>query len=463
MGFRPDAFQRWLSSPVGETSMMRPTDGHLPVLVVGAGPAGLAAMAALRRAGVAFEAVESHGRLGGIWDDTNPISSVYDGVHTVTSRLTTHLGTQMPRDWPRFVPHHLAHRYLLDFAEREDLVPHIRFQTHFRDATKTASGSWRVLLESEDGPIEREVRAIVVATGSHNRNHRSVPQDLWDDAVSGGIDAIHSADYRDADRYAGKRVLVVGIGNSATDIAVRVSAVAARTILSVRTPPWILPASVLGRPADKVKMSADALHLPHWYQVRALGLMQRLTIGSLAKHGLPEPSHPLLDRVPVTDRGIVDAIRSGAVLVRSNVTALSRGSAKFEDARHGDEAIDAVIFATGFHRSYPLMSGEGGDEGIAKALSYFIFHRGEPGLLFMTELVGPRSCWPIFVAQAEAIAAYFAAEQRVGDRIHAFNSRRCLPTPNLKGRVFAAGDIFHVDYGLYTRTLAALTAWLSRL
>src|SRR3990170_3952263 len=98
---RSSPVRSWLSQPAG-TPARAAAASTLPVLVVGAGPAGLAAMAALKAAGVAFTGIDSHGDVGGIWDPTNAVSSVYPCVSTVTSRGTTHLGRPMPRDWPVF-------------------------------------------------------------------------------------------------------------------------------------------------------------------------------------------------------------------------------------------------------------------------------------------------------------------------------------------------------------------------
>ncbi|MGE0376748.1 MAG: FAD-dependent oxidoreductase, partial [Planctomycetaceae bacterium] len=359
-------------------------------------------------------------------------------------------------------PHRDAHRNLEQFAEQAGLLPKIQLNTRFVDAEKSDRGTWIATLRSNEtnDDAEREFRAIVIATGSHNKNHRSVPQRLWDEAAGSGMDVIHSADYADAAPYAGKRVLVVGIGNSGTDIADKVSAVAKRTLLAVRTPPWINPAAILGTPCDK--MAVDSTWLPHWYQMASFHLIRRLAIGPLSRLGLSTPRHRLLDCVPVTDRGVVRAILDGRVTVRSNVESLTGGVARFEDAQQTDEPVDAVIFATGFARQYPLLPPLDADgEALDDLLTFFIFRRTEPGLAFMTEVVGTWSCWPIFVEQARAIAAYFAAEQRGGRHVRRFNTRRNVPLPNFKGKLFGGANAYHIDYALYTRALRELTAWLS--
>ncbi len=464
MGVRkPGVFQQWLDvahdAPLHVPEL---TDIRLPVLVVGAGPAGLAAMAALSRAGVRFEGIESHSGVGGIWDAANPLSSVYEGMHTVTSRHTTHLGRPIPEDGPLFLPHRDARQYLAQFAEQEGLVAHLRLNTRFEDAVKTERGTWLATLHvnGQQETVEREYRAIVIATGSHNRNHRIFPRSLWDDAGGGGLDVIHAAEYEDNTRYVDKRVLVIGVGNSGTDIADKVSTAAKRTLLSVRTPPWINPATVLGTPCDK--MAAESRWLPHWYEMASFHIARRLAIGSSSRLGLPKPRHALLDRLPVNDRGIVRAILDGRVQIRSNVSSLEGGVASFEDVQEADEPVDAVIFCTGYARQYPLLPPLDADgETLRDLLTFFLFHRDEPGLAVMTELVGTWSCWPIFVQQARALATYFAAEQRGGRNVGLFNARRCVPTPDLKGKLFGGADAYHVDYRIYLRVLRDLVVWLS--
>jgi hypothetical protein len=164
----------------------------------------------------------------------------------------------------------------------------------------------------------------------------------------------------------------------------------------------------------------------------------------------------------VSDRGIVAAIRSGAVVARSNVTSLAGGLATFVDPRHDPEPFDAVIFATGYRRVYPLLChAEASADEAADALAFRIFHPSEPGLLYMAETVGLRSCWPIFAEQAGAIVAYLEAEQRGTANVRRFNARRTVATPSFKGKIYELADKFHHDYEVYTHCLRDLSRWLT--
>src|SRR5262245_42520621 len=115
-------FRTWLAQKQQDADVAVPTDPRLPLLVVGAGPAGLAGLSALSSARVACERTESQRRIGGIWDATNPVSSEYDGLRTFTSRFTSHLGPPTPQDWPNFPSHEKVHEYFQSFAREEGLL-----------------------------------------------------------------------------------------------------------------------------------------------------------------------------------------------------------------------------------------------------------------------------------------------------------------------------------------------------
>ncbi len=420
-------------------------------------------MSALRRAGLEFVGVESHERVGGIWDIANPISSIYEGMCTVTSRTTTYLTESMPDDWPDYVPHEKALEHFQRVANTTGILPKIRFRTAFEDARKSDDGTWMATLRDvgQDRRFEESFRAIVFATGAHNQQRASIPVTLREQAEKSGIQVIHSSQYKHPTDFAGKRVLVVGIGNSGSDIADKISAHAERTMIAVRTPPWINPQYMFGSPIDKLAAEASPL-LPEWYKQGAFHVVRRLAVGSFRRLGLRQPKHGLNDRLPIGDRGIVQAIRSGRVQIRSNVTGFENGCACFENSDHPDEPVDVALFATGFSRQYPLLSHSGASaDEVAESLLFFVFHRSEPGLTYLAETIGLRGCWPVFAEQAEAIAAYYRAEQQGAANVQAFNARRSLPTPDFKGHLFRRADRFHVGYNNYEQALRELSTWLS--
>jgi cation diffusion facilitator CzcD-associated flavoprotein CzcO len=455
------SFKAWAAQP-GLANNCEPTDARLPILVVGGGPAGLSAMSALRRTGIAFEGVEAHSHVGGIWNQSNPQSTIYDNLHTNTSRQTTHLGRPMPNHWPGYPHHRQAQAYLEQFAEEEGLLPHIRFATSFESASKTDRGTWSVRLHRHDMPesTRDEFRAIIFATGANNRRNRVYPEPILQQAAADGLHAIHSGDYRSAAPYAGKRVLIVGMGTSGTDIADEVSKVAARTLLCFRSIPWLVPGYLFGNPADA--SAALTAWVPIPLQREVLRIIQAVAIGHPRRFGLPAPDHGLWDRFAVSDRGFVKSLEAKRIQMRPQLTGIANGVASFEGSEHPSEAIDAVIFSTGYIRRYPLLEccDEAGYD-LSKSLPFLIFHRSEPGLAYVSEAIAPSGSWPIFAEQSRAIAAYFAAEARSGRNIAEFNARRQLPFPDFKRGIYPLADGFHVDSWAYMRGLRKLAAWLA--
>jgi hypothetical protein len=459
---RPRNFDAWLRQS-GSSAPLPRTDSQLPVLVVGAGPAGMAAMIALRDAGVDFEGLEYHSRVGGIWDQSNPLSSVYDSLTTNTSRYTTHLGTAMPSEWPDYPNHVQARGYLQRCAEESGILPQIRLLTSFEGAVKTDRQTWTAALRSvgEHKSEPREYRAIIFATGLHNKKNRVFPEPLHTQAVAGGLDVMHSSDYRNPARFADKRVLVVGLGVSGTDIANEVSRVAARTLIAFRSVPWIVPLNVFGRPGDVAAIGPTSW-LPFWVQRESFRVIRAMTIGHPRGVGLPAPSDRLWDQFALSDRGIVEALKSKRVLLRTGVTSFKDGAATFADVDQSPEPIDAVIFATGYERKYPLLEGAVPPGGtLCDTLPFLIFHPTDPSLAYLSETISPCGCWPVFLQQGRAIAAFFAAEQRGDRRAAEFNALRRLPSPDVKRNWYRKADGFHVHVGTYLRTLNKLAAWFS--
>ncbi len=256
-------------------------------------------------------------------------------------------------------------------------------------------------------------------------------------------------------------MLLIGAGVSATAIADEISRVARRTILSFRTPRWIVPANVFGQPSD-VAATGPASLLPFWIQQHSFGALVAMTYGHPRRYGLPVPSHRLLERFAVTDYGIVKALKAQRVHVRSDVARIDDGRAFFTNPHEEPEPIDAVIFATGYTRRYPLIDSTGRPgESLSDSLPFLVFHRTEPGLFYMAETIAPSSGWPIFLDQGRAIAAYLSSEARDAGNVRAFDARRGVPSPDFKQGWYRQADGFHINVRAYTRALRRLTNWLS--
>ncbi|WP_329590158.1 NAD(P)/FAD-dependent oxidoreductase [Streptomyces sp. NBC_01362] len=344
-----------------------------PVYVIGGGPGGLAAAAALRELGVRAVVLEKSGNVGASW------RRHYDRLHLHTTRRRSALpGLAMPRRFGRWVSRDDVVRYLDKYAEHHELevvtgveVSRIDRAPDGRSWQLTATGG-RVLTG----------RAVVVATG-FNHTPR-IPDWPGRDTFTG--DLVHACDYRNPAPYAGKDVLVVGIGNTGAELAVDlVEGGAARVRIAVRTVPHIVRRSTAGWPAQLTGILVR--RLPVRLVDRAGRLMAGVAVPDLTAQGLPRPDTGLYSRVkdgaiPVQDVGLIDAVKRGRV---APVAAVESFDGDAVVLAGGDRITpDAVIAATGYRRS---LEGLVGHLGVLDARGRPVVHgartpKQAPGLYF---------------------------------------------------------------------------------
>ncbi|MEU5401123.1 NAD(P)/FAD-dependent oxidoreductase [Streptomyces sp. NPDC005963] len=315
-----------------------------PVYIIGGGPGGLAAAAALRERGVRAVVLERSDAVGASW------RGHYDRLHLHTTRKLSGLpGLAMPRSFGRWVSRDDVVRYLEKYAEFHELEIVTGVEV---SRIEPAGDDW--LLHATGGR-RLTGRAVVIATGY---NHTPALPD-WEGRDSYTGELLHASDYRAPGPFAGKDVLVVGVGNTGAEIAVDLAAGgASRVRLAIRTPPHIVRRSTLGWPTQRTGVLVR--RLPALLVDPAARVLSRISVPDLAPYGLPRPDKGLLKRaregaIPVQDMGFIQAVRKGSV---EPVAAL----ASFE----GDKVVladgssitpDTVIAATGYRRSLEGLIG----------------------------------------------------------------------------------------------------------
>ncbi|MFH8259832.1 flavin-containing monooxygenase [Streptomyces roseolus] len=346
-----------------------------PVYVIGAGPGGLAVAATLRARGVRAVVLEKSGSVGASW------RGHYDRLRLHTTRRLSGLpGLRIPRAYGRWVARADVVRYLEAYAEKHELDVVTGVEVHRIEPAGNGTGSWTL---HASGGRRLTGRAVVVATG-HNHTP-AVPAWPGLDGYEGEL--IHAREYRNPEPYAGKDVLVVGVGNTGAEIAADLAGGgAARVRLAVRTVPHIVRRTTAGWPAQRTGILVRRLPAP---LVDRLGAgMARFAAPDLTAHGLPRPDTGIATRaragaVPVQDVGLVDAVRSGKVEVVAAVEALDGAEVVLADGTR--IAPDAVIAATGYRRALePLVGHLGGvldDLGRPRARGPRS-PEGHPGLYF---------------------------------------------------------------------------------
>ncbi|GGS64593.1 monooxygenase [Streptomyces violaceus] len=318
-----------------------------PVYVIGGGPGGLAAAYALRARGIRAVVLEKSDRVGASW------RRHYDRLHLHTTRRLSALpGLPMPRRFGRWVSRDNVVRYLEKYAEHHRLEIVTGVEVSRIERAPDGTG-W---LMHATGGRELTGSAVVVATG-YNHTPR-LPDWPGRDTFTGEF--LHAAAYRNGAPYAGRDVLVVGIGNTGAEIAVDlVESGASRVRLAVRTVPHIMRRSTAGWAAQYSGVLVR--HLPVGLVDRISRVQAKVAIPDLSAHGLPRPDTGLYTRVkqgaiPVQDVGLIDAVRKGKVEVVAAVESFE-GDGKIVLADGTRLSPDAVIAATGYVRALEGLVG----------------------------------------------------------------------------------------------------------
>jgi len=385
------------------------TEPQLPVCIVGAGSSGVALAKALKEQGVAFECFEIGSQIGGMWryENDNGLSSAYRSLHIDTSR--NNLGYSdfpIPDTYPDFLSHYEVMDYLEAYAARAGVLPHIRFNTRVDDVSPAGDGSWHVRLNT--GEVKR-YHAVLVANGH-----------LWDPRLpefAGHFDglAMHSHHYRTAEPFKDKHVLVVGIGNSAVDIAVDVCKSAKSTHLSTRRSAWVMPKYIMGVPIDR--WSSFFMRKWHLPTRLARSLVQRfayLAVGDQARYGVPRPKHAIWQEHATLSQELLPYVGHGWIRIKPNVRELQGTQVAFDDG--STAPVDAIIYATGYRTSFPFISRELFEvkDGTV-ALYRRMLPPHLPGLFFvgLVQPIGPTI--PLVEIQARWVASVLAVQTRLPD------------------------------------------------
>jgi Flavin-binding monooxygenase-like len=369
------------------------------ICIVGAGPSGIGAAKALLDAGLRDLTIfDKNDRVGGNWifDPRPGHSSVYETTHSISSRrLSQYEGFDMPADYPDYPSHDQLRRYFASYADRFAVAPLVRFGSEVTAAVPEGSG-WRVSSSGAAGEKTESFDYLLVANGHH-----------WDPRMpkypgSFAGQFIHAHAYKSAAPFAGQRVLVIGGGNSACDIAVEVSRIAEQCCISMRRGYYFFPKFIFGRPIDVMGRKIAALPWPLRKRLAKYALW--LAQGSNPRYGLAEPDHQPLEQHPTLNSELLYAIRHGRVHSRPDIVRLAGPNVEFADGR--SEPYDTIIAATGYRMSFPFLAPSVVDLADATDIPLYlnVFHPRQRSLYFIG-LVQPVGCiWPLAELQAKIVA-----------------------------------------------------------
>jgi cation diffusion facilitator CzcD-associated flavoprotein CzcO len=378
--------------------------GSRGVCVIGAGSSGIASCQVLNARGIPFDCYEKGSQVGGNWryENDNGMSSAYRSLHINTSRrLMSYATYPMPDDYPDYPSHFQIAAYFDDYVDHFGLREKIRFRTEVL-SVRPADGEWEVAVQGAEGRQEaNRYRAVLVANG-HHWDPRW-PEPPYPGAEEFAGEQMHAHHYREPDLLRDKKVLVLGIGNSATDIAAESSRIAARTFLAMRRGAYILPKYMNGKPTDEAA-SPLLTRLPLAVQRFFIARMLDLSAGDMSTYGLPKPDHKLLEAHPTVSAELLSRLGHGEITVKPNIQRFPGGRVvRFADG--SEEEIDLVLYCTGYKISFPFF-----DESLITApenrLSLYrrVASVEHPGIFFIGFIQPLGAIMPIAEAQSEWVA-----------------------------------------------------------
>jgi hypothetical protein len=426
--------------------------------VIGAGSSGLAAARNFRAAGYEVTVFEREDDLGGNWNFGKPAARVYRSTHTISSKPgIEYPDFPMPQELPDYPHHSQILQYLRDYARHFDLLPLIRFRSGVTLAEPVSEGvantRWRVTLESGQA---REFDTLVVANG-----HNWFPkQPAYPGSFSGH--AIHSAEYRDPGFFVGKRVLVVGGGNSGCDIVVEAAQNAVHAWHSTRRGYWYMPKYLMGTPADQVNDRMLALGVPLWLR-RALAMIgYRMAVGPRRRSKLPAPDHKLFETHPIVNSLLPYYVGHGDITPKPDVARLDGTTVRFVDGTSAE--VDVIVYATGFLIRFPFLAEKHLNWQDGRPRLYLNVFHPVYDTLFVAGLIQPDSGQFGLVhwqARAAALYACAAAEDRATAR--ELKERKADPTDDAGNGIRYQDSTRHhveVEHWSYRKKLER---WASRL
>ena len=418
--------------------------------IIGAGSSGIAGAKALHERGIPFDCYEKSDRIGGNWvfGNRNGMSSAYRTLHINTSRERMEYSDfQMPKSFPDFPHHTHIAKYFNDYVDHFGFRDRIRFETGVAHAGRREDGTWEVELETGEILL---YDAVLVANGHH-----------WDPrwpepAFPGEFDGrqMHAHDYKDPDEFRDKRVVILGMGNSAMDLAVDASYVAKETYLAARRGAWVIPKYISGKPLDQPWRHgrlAKAFSQP-WlpFKVRQKLLEKTLleSVGNMEDYGLPTPDHKIAEAHPTVSGRILDRLAHGAIIPKPNIAELRGDRVAFADG--SEVEADVVVYCTGYKVTFPFF-----DEDFISApdndlpLYRRVFHPDFPDVFFLALLQPLGATMPIAETQGQWIADYLRGEYALPAKPDMLEDMRKERETMFKRYVKSKRHTMQIDFDTY--------------
>lgn len=424
--------------------------------LIGAGPMGLAMAKVLVEQEIDFDGFELHSDVGGLWDIDGPKSTMYETAHLISSKTMTEFADfPMAPETAEYPSHRDLKGYFQDFASHFGLRDHYRFGAEVL-RTEPLGGpgeGWRVTWRDETGEHSARYAGVMIANGT--LSEPNMP------AFGGHFDGelIHSSAYRYPSQFDGKRVLIVGAGNSGCDIAVDAIHHGTHCDLSMRRGYYFVPKYVFGKPADTM---GGMIKLPMWLKRRIDGVILRWFVGNPQKYGFPEPDYQLYESHPVVNSLVLYHAGHGDLKIRPDIDQLDGHTVHFKDGSSAD--YDMILAATGYKLHYPFIDPELLNwQGDAPHLYLNALHPGRDDLFVLGMVEASGLGWQGRHEQAEMVARYIKGLRdgsAAAKTLQAEKSGQFERATGGMNYLNLARMAYYVDKATYRK---AVTNWISRL
>ncbi|MGH3728217.1 MAG: flavin-containing monooxygenase [Micromonosporaceae bacterium] len=392
------------------------------VCVIGAGSSGLAAVKNLRERGFAVDCYERDTDIGGAWNWRHDRSPMYSSAHLISSKpLTQFPDFPIPDHWPDYLSHHQLLEYFGRYADHFGLRDHIWFGTEVHRLEPVGDGRWHVMIRPQGAGSLRVLRyaAVVIANG-HNWHPRQ-PDYPGLGRFNGRL--MHAASYKDPAAIRGRKVLVVGGGNTGGDIAVEAAQQASTVWHSTRRGYWFVPKYCLGRPADQLNEGIARLRLPlrvrQWLTHKTL----RTTVGRPERFGLPKPDHRIFESHPIVNSQLLYHLGHGQITPKPDIAEFESDRVVFTDGSSVNPEL--VLFATGYQPRFEFLDSEhlNTDTSGRPQLHLHVFTPRHEGLFVAGLIQSGSGQFPLVHWQTVAIAEWLRACTRTPAKAKAFWSQ----------------------------------------
>jgi len=408
-----------------------------PIALIGAGPSGLAGARALSRAGLSFHGFEAGADVGGLWNIDNPRSTMYESAHLISSRTTTEFAEFPMRSTADYPGHRELLEYFRAYADRFGLREHFRFGTKVTsveplpvaDGETPGANGWRLTAVTDAGDtFEGDYSAVILANGT--LAEPNVPSFRGD--FTGEV--MHTSAYKSARVFEGKRVLIIGAGNSGCDIAVDAVHHAASVDLSVRRGYYFVPRYLFGKPSDTLNQGRP---LPAPIKQFVDRRVLEAFTGDPVRFGFPKPDYKIYESHPIVNTLILNHLGQGDLRVVPDIDRFDGDTVHFV-GEHGADGMsgdyDLVVLATGYKLDYPFVAREHLNwRDASPSLFMNIFPPSFNGLYVLGMIEASGIGWQGRYEQADLITAYLAAAGGAPEQAAAFRRRADAAWPDLTG------------------------------